>query len=42
LTEIFTVAEKTGAPTNAVADRIAQERIAVRKAAAGQRVKAAE
>jgi leucine dehydrogenase len=42
LTQIFAAAEKENAPTNAVADRIAQERIATRKADVSQRAKAAE
>lgn len=42
LREIFETAEKSNAPTNAIADRIAQERIAKRKSDAGRRAKAAE
>lgn len=42
LMQIFVTGDKTNAPTNVVADRIAQERIAMRKADASQRAKAAE
>src|SRR6185437_335362 len=39
MTQIFAAAEKENAPTNAVVDRIAQERIATRKADVSQRAK---
>ncbi len=42
LNEIFSEAKKANAPTNAIADRIAQERIAKQKAGADRRAKAAE
>ncbi len=42
LNEIFAEAKKANAPTNAIADRIAQERIAKQKAGFDRRAKAAE